>query len=115
MGPKFSEAADMAATLSWLRRRAAAGLGCYGFSYQGLTQLLGPRTPPPNCMAAAGPDERHHWSCEEAPTEHLGLGWGLQLAALQAQRRGDHRAWLETRRSLDSGCYLQNGAELIVA
>ena len=62
----------------------------------------------------AGVDERHHWSCEGgAHWWHLGLGWGLQLAALQAQRRGDQRAWLEIRRSLDSGCYLQNGAELI--
>ena len=26
---------------------------------------------------------------------HLGLGWGLQLAALQAKRRGDDQAWIQ--------------------
>ena len=89
------EAQDTAETLEWVRSLPDCNgrLGCYGFSYQGVTQLLAPAgTPPPDCMAPAmaGLDERLHWSCEGgAHWWHLGLGWGLQLAALQAQRRGD--------------------------
>ena len=61
-----------------------------------------------------GLDERRHWSCEGgAHWWHLGLGWGLQLAALQAQRRGDATAWLEIRRSLEDNRYLRDGPTLL--
>ena len=61
-----------------------------------------------------GLDERRHWSCEGgAHWWHLGLGWGLQLAALQAQRRGDAAAWLEIRRSLEENRYLRDGPTLL--
>ena len=43
--------------------------------------------------------EAHWW--------HLGLGWGLQLAALQARRRGEQSSWEEIRRSLEDGSYLE--------
>ena len=43
----------------------------------------------------------------------LGLGWGLQLAALEAQRRQDHKAWLELRESLEDNSYLRRGPELL--
>ena len=113
------EAMDMADTLTWLRAMDDVNghVGVYGFSYQGLTQLLGPaEITPPDCMAPAmcGLDEREHWSCEgQAHWWHLGLGWGLQLAALQAQRRNDHAAWNDIRRSLDSGSYLKDGRKLL--
>ena len=87
-------------------------LGCYGFSYQGVTQLLAPAgTAPPDCMAPAmagwmsgctGAAKGAHWW-------HLGLGWGLQLAAQRARRDGHHEAWQEIRRSLVNGDYLLKG------
>ena len=113
------EARDTASTLEWVRSHPDCNgrIGFYGFSYQGLTQLLAPEDcPPPDCMAPAmcGLDERSHWSCEGgAHWWHLGLGWGLQLAALQARRRGDQRGWAEIRESLENGRYLRDGPELL--
>ena len=113
------EANDTSATHAWVRRLPECNgrLGAYGFSYQGLTQLTAAdQDPPPDCTAPAmtGLDERRHWSCEGgAHWWHLGLGWGLQLAALQAQRRGDAAAWLEIRRSLEENRYLRDGPALL--
>ena len=113
------EALDTADTLTWLRKRPEVNgrIGMYGFSYQGLTQLLAPSDcPPPDCLAPAmcGLHERDHWSCDgNAHWWHLGLGWGLQLASLQAKKRGDHRAWEEMRRSLEDGSYLRKGMPLL--
>ena len=113
------EAQDTADTLTWLRQMPEVNgrVGMYGFSYQGLTQLLAPSDcAPPDCLAPAmcGLDERNHWSCEgNAHWWHLGLGWGLQLASLQAKRRGDHAAWEEMRRSLENGSYLREGIPLL--
>ena len=113
------EASDTAATHAWVRALPECNgkLGCYGFSYQGLTQLLAPaNTQPPDCFAPAmaGLDERDNWSCEGgAHWWHLGLGWGLQLAALQAKRRGDAEAWIKIRRSLENGSYLRDGPALL--
>lgn len=113
------EAADGAATHEWVRAQPECNgrIGCYGFSYQGLTQLLnGADTQPPDCLAPAmaGLNECDHWSCEGgAPWWHLGLGWGLQLAALEARHRHDDEAWLELRASLESNRYLRDGPELL--
>ena len=113
------EAQDTATTLEWIRSHPDCNgkIGLYGFSYQGLTQLLAPEEcPPPDCMAPAmcGLDERMHWSCEGgAHWWHLGLGWGLQLAALQARRRGDQNAWEEIRENLETGQYLRVGPDLL--
>ena len=113
------EASDTAATHAWVRALPECNgkLGCYGFSYQGLTQLLAPaNAQPPDCFAPAmaGLDERDNWSCEGgAHWWHLGLGWGLQLAALQAKRRGDAEAWIKIRRSLENGTYLRDGPALL--
>ena len=113
------EAQDTADTLTWLRAMSDVNgrIGMYGFSYQGLTQLLAPPDcQPPDCLAPAmcGLDEQDHWSCEgKAHWWHLGLGWGLQLACLQAQRRGDPVAWKEMRQSLEDGSYLREGLPLL--
>lgn len=113
------EAADTAETHAWIRNLPDCNgkLGCFGFSYQGLTQLVAPEAaPPPDCLAPAmaGLDERRHWSSEgDAHWWHLGLGWGLQLAALQAARRGDAVGWQEIRRSLEIGSYLRDGPDLL--
>ena len=113
------EAEDTSTTHAWVRQLPECNgrLGAYGFSYQGLTQLTAAESaPPPDCTAPAmtGLDERRHWSCEGgAHWWHLGLGWGLQLAALQAQRRGDATAWLDIRRSLEDNSYLRDGPDLL--
>lgn len=113
------EAHDTAATLQWLRSRPECNgrIGLYGFSYQGLTQLVAsPGTPPPDCMAPAmtGLHERDHWSCEGgAHWWHLGLGWGLQLAAQQTRRRGDAPAWEQIRRCLEENRYCRDGLALL--
>ena len=113
------EAADTAATITWLRKRPECNgrIGMYGLSYQGLTQLLAPSDcPAPDCIAPAmcGLDEQAHWSCEGgAHWWHLGLGWGLQLAALQAKRRNDPVGWDEIHNALVDGRYLREGVGLL--
>ncbi len=113
------EAADTAETHLWVRQLPECNgrLGTYGFSYQGLTQLLAtPGTPPPDCLAPAmtGLDEADHWSSEGgAPWWHINLAWGLQLAALQARRRGDSATWETLRRTLEDGSYLWEGMPLL--
>ena len=113
------EAADGTATLAWLRRQSWCNglVGGYGFSYQGLTQLLledhGPRFDA-LAPAMAGLDERQHWASEGgAHWWALQLAWGLQLAALGCRRRQDHPAWQEIRTSLESGRFLAEGPALL--
>ena len=122
------EAADTAAAVRWCRRLESCNgrVGTYGFSYQGLTQLLNSGAAPgaaadagdplPDCLAPAmcGLDERLHWASEGgAHWWSLGLGWGLQLAAEGCRRRGDRHGWRRIRRSLESGAYLEEGLELL--
>lgn len=119
------EATDGAAAVRWVRGLAACNgrLGTYGFSYQGLSQLLNTGTalpaaadPFPDCLAPAmcGLDERLDWASEGgAHWWALGLGWALQLAAQGARRRDDARGWRELRRSLETGDYLQEGLALL--
>ncbi len=113
------EAADTSDTHTWVRSLPECNgrLGTYGFSYQGLTQLLAEEgSLPPDCMAPAmtGLNERDHWSCEGgAYWWHLGMAWGIQLAALKAQRHGNHQAWIELRNSLENKSYLREGQLLL--
>ena len=117
------EALDSAESVVWARRlRGSNGrLGTYGFSYQGLTQLLnhdplGRSEALPDALAPAmcGLDERLHWcSSGGAHWWALSLAWGLQLAALQCRRRGDAQGWQAIRQSLQSGVYLESGLELL--
>lgn len=113
------EPADGTATLAWLRSQGWCNgkIGCYGFSYQGLSQLLldhGSHLPDALAPAMAGLDERLHWVSEGGcHWWALGLGWGLQLAAQTCQRRGDQAAWQAIRQSLESGRFLQEGLTLL--
>ena len=86
------EAADGASAVRWARELPGSNgrVGTYGFSYQGLIQLLNDADPCndplalPDCLAPAmaGLDERRHWASEGgAHWWALGLGWALQLAA----------------------------------
>ena len=113
------EAADGAATLAWVRRQPWCNgrVGSYGFSYQGLTQLLHQdpqHLPDALAPAMAGLDERRHWAAEGGcHWWALGLGWALQLAAQGCSRRGDAEGWQSIRHSLESGHFLHNGLELL--
>ncbi|MFM7677092.1 MAG: CocE/NonD family hydrolase [Synechococcus sp.] len=115
------EAADGADAVRWARRLGGSDgrVGGYGFSYQGLTQLLTDGTEPDALLDALAPahcglDERLHWASEGgAHWWALGLGWALQLAAQGCRRRGDAAGWREIRRSLESGAFLQEGEALL--
>ena len=116
----LQEGADGAAAVLWARNLEDSNgrVGTYGFSYQGLTQLLNEGDGPclPDCLAPAmcGLDERLHWASEGgAHWWSLGLGWALQLAAEGCRRRQDGDGWLEIRRSLESGAYLRDGMALL--
>jgi len=113
------ERMDGTTTLSWLRSQSwcSGRVGCYGFSYQGFSQLAlsnDSQLPDALAPAMAGLDERLHWASEGG--SHwwaLGVGWGLQLAAQGCQRRGDQKGWRAIRHSLDSGAFLHEGLELL--
>ena len=113
------EASDTSETLKWVRSLPECNgkVGTYGFSYQGLTQLLAiPGTSPPDCLAPAmtGFNEHDHWSCEGgAFCWHIGLSWGLQLAAQRVKRLKDYTAWNDIRKSLETGNYLRDGPDLL--
>jgi len=127
------EAADGAEAVRLARSLPESNgrLGTYGFSYQGLSQLLNsgmpqasPQTgrasadpdPLPDCLAPAmcGLNERLDWASEGgAHWWALGLGWALQLAAQGAQRRGDAQGWEALRLSLERGSYLHEGLALL--
>jgi predicted acyl esterase len=132
------EAADGATAVRWARNleNANGRVGTYGFSYQGLTQLLLAKEaeggteadarsvgetehrddPFPDCLAPAmaGLDERLHWASEGgAHWWGLGLGWALQLAAEGCRRRNDANGWRQIRRSLESGTFLEEGPPLL--
>lgn len=124
------EGADGADAVRWARRLPESNgrVGTYGFSYQGLTQLLiaardpadaadaGLDDPFPDCLvpAMAGCDERLHWASEGgAHWWATGLGWALQLAAEGCRRRGDGEGWRSLRHSLASGAFLEEGPALL--
>jgi len=113
------EADDGTASLAWLRSQSWCNgrIGCYGFSYQGLTQLLWrdpDQLPDALAPAMAGLDERLHWaSSGGAHWWALGLGWALQLAAQGCRRQGDGEGWSAIRRSLESGAFLEEGLALL--
>ncbi|AAQ00122.1 MULTISPECIES: CocE/NonD family hydrolase [Prochlorococcus] len=113
------ESSDTTQTHQWVRSLPECNglLGTYGFSYQGLTQLLGEEgSQPPDCLAPAmtGTYEDEHWSCEGgAYWWHIGLSWGLQLAAQKQKRLKELKGWEEIRKSLQTGSYLCNGPELL--
>ncbi|MCW2388946.1 putative CocE/NonD family hydrolase [Sphingobium sp. B11D3B] len=96
------EAADGEDAINW-----AAGLpgstgavGMYGFSYQGVTQLLAAATLPPALRAIAptmvGWDLRQDWAYEnDAFCLAANIGWAVQLAAQNAKHAGDADAFAD--------------------
>jgi putative CocE/NonD family hydrolase len=122
------EASDGADAVRWVRQLPSCNgrVGTYGFSYQGLSQLLNDGIHHggidsdgdglPDCLAPAmaGLNERIHWASEGgAHWWALGLGWGLQLAAQRCQRQGDDEGWQAIRDSLERGSFLGEGMALL--
>ena len=122
------EASDGADAVRWVRQLPSCNgrVGTYGFSYQGLSQLLNDGGDHerdasggdglPDCLAPAmaGLDERTHWASQGgAHWWALGLGWGLQLAAQRCQRHGDDEGWQAIRDSLERGSFLGEGMALL--
>ena len=75
------EGEDGSTTLAWLRQQPWCNgrIGTYGFSYQGLSQLLlsdPVHLPDALAPAMAGLDERMHWASEGGcHWWAIGLGW----------------------------------------
>ena len=113
------EASDATDTLRWIRAQPWCNgkVGTYGFSYQGLSQLLysdAEHLPDALAPAMCGLDERLHWASHGGcHWWALGLGWALQLAAQRCQRQGDRQGWQKIRLSLENGSFLRDGLALL--
>jgi uncharacterized protein len=92
--PFTSEGRDGLDTISWLRTRSESNgrVGMYGFSYQGMTQLLAAAEQPEGlqCIAPGMTAHDlyngwfyHHGALRLASS----LGWGLQMLKMDARRR----------------------------
>ena len=91
--PFRHEARDGAETIAWLRTRAESNgrVGMYGFSYQGITQLLAAAEQPEGlvCIAPAmtACDLYHGWFYHHGALRLASaLGWGLQMLKADARR-----------------------------
>jgi uncharacterized protein len=109
--PFRNEGRDGAETIRWLRTRSESNgsVGMYGFSYQGMTQLLAAAERPEGllCIAPAQTacDLYHGWFYHQGALRLASsLGWGLQMMKADARRRklrkasdGLEKAWADLR------------------
>ncbi len=92
--PFRHEGCDGAETIAWLHTRPEGNgrLGMYGFSYQGMTQMLAAAAQPEGliCIApgmTAG-DLYHGWFYHHGALRlAAGLGWGLQMMKVDTRRK----------------------------
>lgn len=91
--PFRHEAKDGAETIAWLRKRPESNgrIGMYGFSYQGLTQLLAASEQPPGLVAIApgmtAHDLYHGWFYHQGALRLASaLSWGIQMLKADARR-----------------------------
>ena len=92
--PFRHEGFDGADTISWLRTRPESNgrVGMYGFSYQGMTQLLAAAEQPEGlqCISPGmtACDLYHGWFYQQGTLRLAStLGWGLQLLKEDARRK----------------------------
>ncbi len=97
--PFRHEGRDGAETIAFVRTRPEANgrVGMYGFSYQGMTQLLAAAEQPAGlqCIAPAmtAHDLYHGWFYNHGALRLAStLGWGLQMLKEDARRLGLHEA-----------------------
>jgi uncharacterized protein len=93
--PFRHERRDGVETIAWLRAHPQCNgrVGMYGFSYQGLTQLLAAADQPEGllCIAPAmtACDLYHGWFYRHGALRLASsLGWGIQMLRADARRRG---------------------------
>jgi putative CocE/NonD family hydrolase len=91
--PFRNEARDGAESIAWLRTRPECNgrIGMYGFSYQGVTQLLAATEQPEGleCIAPAmcACDLYHGWFYHNGALRLAStMGWGLQMLKADARR-----------------------------
>jgi uncharacterized protein len=91
--PFCHEARDGAETIAWLRTRPESNgrIGMYGFSYQGVTQLLAAAQQPEGLLCIApgmtAHDLYHGWFYHHGALRLAStLGWGLQMLKADARR-----------------------------
>ena len=94
-----TEREDGADTVAWAAALpgSTGRVGMYGFSYQGMTQLLALAGGAPALGALApvmiGWDLHGDWAYEGGALRLAdGIGWGIQMAAIRANHEGDHEA-----------------------
>jgi putative CocE/NonD family hydrolase len=92
--PFRNEGADGADTIAWVGKRPESNgrVGMYGFSYQGMTQLLAAAEQPEGlqCIAPAmtACDLYHGWFYQRGALRLAStLGWGLQMLKADARRK----------------------------
>jgi putative CocE/NonD family hydrolase len=92
--PFRNEARDGAETIAWLRSRPEANgrVGMYGFSYQGMTQLLAAAEQPEGLVCVApgmtACDLYHGWFYHNGALRLASsLGWGLQMLKADTRRK----------------------------
>lgn len=93
--PFRNEAQDGAETIAHIRRRTECDgkVGMYGFSYQGLTQLLAAAEQPEGLLCIAPAQTAHDlyrgWFYQNGALKLAStLGWGLQMLKADARRLG---------------------------
>jgi len=92
--PFRHEGADGADTIAWLRARPESNgrVGMYGFSYQGMTQLLAAAEQPEGLLCISpgmtACDLYHGWFYQGGALRLAStLGWGLQMLKEDARRK----------------------------
>jgi uncharacterized protein len=92
--PFRNEGPDGADTIAWLRARPESNgrVGMYGFSYQGMTQLLAAAERPEGLLcispAMTAGDLYNGWFYQQGALRLAStLGWGLQLLKVDARRK----------------------------
>ena len=91
--PFRNEGTDGAETIAWLRNRGESNgrIGMYGFSYQGMTQLLAAAQDPEGLVCIApgmtAHDLYHAWFYHQGALRLASsLGWGIQLLKEHTKR-----------------------------
>jgi putative CocE/NonD family hydrolase len=124
--PFRHEGRDGAETIQWLTGRPESNgkIGMYGFSYQGMTQLLAAATEPEGLVCIApgmtAHDLYHGWFYHNGALRlSSSMGWGLQMLKEDARRAGLREAsealeaaWIELRNQPLHSPYRQNPALL---
>jgi putative CocE/NonD family hydrolase len=93
--PFRHEARDGTETVAWLLTRPESNgrVGMYGFSYQGMTQLLAATEQPPGLVCIApgmtALDLYHGWFYHHGALRLAStLGWGIQMLKADVRRKG---------------------------